>query len=263
MTTFNPPPGYDDAREDPSYAVRIPFTDRNDPAFEPATIAIPIDMTVIWFNDDKLPHTITLDASNSNVNEGSSFDSGTIPPMGFFIHKFTDAGTHDYYDEMNPFMKGRVVVGDTFEIGDNMDMLVGGNILPFNASQLERLTVSFVPRENATTIPPNLSVTYNVSVANGSSVLYSNEFVDSDGILDLELVPSSSNVTKHFVAWGPDFVDADPAPRAGSDGTFHIQGPIMTERAIYLIQVEIIAKDGNLLPSPITDTFALPSVDSQ
>jgi hypothetical protein len=108
-----------------------------------------------------------------------------------------------------------------------------------------------------------LSVTYNVSIANGSSVLYSNEFVDSDGILDLELVPSSSNTTRHFVDWGPDFVDADPAPGAGSDGTFHIQGPIMTERGIYLIQVAIVAKDGNLLPSPITDTFALPSVDSQ
>ena len=57
-----PPPGYGAVRELPSYAVRIPFSDDGRSSFEPATIAIPADMTVIWFNDDQNPHTVTMNA---------------------------------------------------------------------------------------------------------------------------------------------------------------------------------------------------------
>jgi hypothetical protein len=47
-----------------------------------------------------------------------------------------------------------------------------------------------------------------VTIANSTTTLYSNQFEDSDGILDLELVPSSaSNHTQHFVTWGPDLTD--------------------------------------------------------
>ena len=59
---FVPPPGYGAVRELPSYAVRIPFSDDGRSSFEPATIAIPADMTVIWFNDDQNPHTVTMNA---------------------------------------------------------------------------------------------------------------------------------------------------------------------------------------------------------
>ncbi len=60
---FMPPPGYEEVREIPSYAIRIPFSNDGRSSFEPATIAIPATMTVIWFNDDQNPHTVTMNAS--------------------------------------------------------------------------------------------------------------------------------------------------------------------------------------------------------
>src|SRR5919106_1821108 len=63
---FMPPPGFEEVREIPSYAIRIPFSNDGRSSFEPATIAIPATMTVIWFNDDQNPHTVTMNTSSSN-----------------------------------------------------------------------------------------------------------------------------------------------------------------------------------------------------
>ena len=56
------PAGYEEAKEIPSYAIRIPFSNDGRSPFEPATIAIPATMTVIWFNDDQNPHTVTMNS---------------------------------------------------------------------------------------------------------------------------------------------------------------------------------------------------------
>jgi plastocyanin len=256
---FEPPPGYEQVREIPSYAIRIPFSHDGRSSFEPATIAIPANMTIIWFNDDQNPHTVTMNTSSSNVSSAdTSFDSGIIPPTGQFIQQFSQSGIYEYYDNTNPSAKGRINVGDSYELGTNIDMLVGGDVIPFNTSQLERLTVSLVPRENVTTLPPAEDITYNVTIANSTGTLYSNQFVDSDGILDLELVPIGN--TERFVDWGPDTGDITGQP---NDGTFHVQGPLLVDDDLYQIEVSIIEKDGSILPSPISETFVLPSVGSQ
>jgi plastocyanin len=258
---FGPPPGYEKVREIPSYAIRIPFSADGRSSFEPATIAIPANMTVIWLNNDQFAHTVTMNASSSNVSSTVSFDSGFIAPMGQFIHQFSEPGTYEYYDAMNPSAKGRVNVGYAYELGTNIDMLVGGDVLPFNASQLERLTLSFVPHENVTTLPPTDRITYNVTIANSTGSLYSNQFVDADGILDLELVPA--NYTQHFDTWGPDTQDVEGALGCCNDGTFHVQGPALVDEDLYRIEVSIIEKDGSLLPAPISETFVLTSAGSQ
>jgi plastocyanin len=203
---FLAPTGYEQAREDPFYAVTIPFTDLGASQFEPQVISIPANMTVIWFNEDQSPHSVTVNASNSTVPASEQFDSDLIDPeSGSFTHKFTVPGVYDYYDSTNPSSKGRVNVGGEYEEGKNIDMLVGGNALPFEAGKIGRTTFSFVPKDNVTAIPPTLSITYNVTIANSTDTLYSNQFEDSDGILDLELIPSSrssSNQTaSQFVTW--------------------------------------------------------------
>src|SRR3712207_7286501 len=58
---------YEQAREDPSYAINIPFTDLGFSPFEPSDISIPANMTVIWFNED--------DRSEER-REGKSVDLG-------------------------------------------------------------------------------------------------------------------------------------------------------------------------------------------
>jgi plastocyanin len=214
---FISPTGYEQAREDPSYAINIPFTDLGFSPFEPSDISIPANMTVIWFNEDESPHSVTF-----NDTSPEPIQPGTIAPGGFFIHKFTVPGTYDYYDTENPSSKGRIKVGAEFERGQYMDMLVGGDALPFEAGKIGRTTFSFVPKDNVTTIPPSLSITYNVTIADSTGTqLYSNQFEDSDGILDLELIPTSSSRSSlsnqtgagasnqtgaaqpHFVTWVP------------------------------------------------------------
>src|SRR5215210_1472345 len=214
---FLAPSGYEQAREDPSYAINIPFSELGFNAFEPSEISIPANMGVVWFNEDDSPHSVTF-----NDTSPEAIDSGDIAPGGFFIHKFTMPGTYDYYDSANPQSKGRINVGAEFESGQYMNMLVGGDALPFEAGKVGRTTFSFVPNDNVTTIPPSLSITYSVTIADSNgTMLYSNQFDDSDGILDLELIPSSSRslsssnqttttsssnqtTAANFVSWGPD-----------------------------------------------------------
>ncbi|MFL6478062.1 MAG: hypothetical protein ACJ707_04500 [Nitrososphaera sp.] len=77
-----------------------------------------------------------------------------------------------------------------------MNMLVGGDALPFEAGKIGRTTLSFVPNDNVTTIPPSLSITYNVTIADSTGrSLYSNQFGDSDGILDMELISSNRSLS--------------------------------------------------------------------
>lgn len=63
--------GYERAREDLSYAVinQILFSDSGFTSFEPGTISIPADMTVIWFNndDDDAEHSVTVNTGNSTI----------------------------------------------------------------------------------------------------------------------------------------------------------------------------------------------------
>ena len=273
---FISPSGYEQAREDPSYAINIPFTEEGFSPFEPSVISIPANMTVIWFNEDDSPHSVTF-----NDTSPEPIQAGTIAPGGFFIHQFSTPGTYDYYDEENPSAKGRIKVGAEFETGQYMNMLVGGDALPFEAGKVGRTTFSFVPNDNATTIPPTLSITYNVSIADSTGTqLYSNQFDDSDGILDLELIPTSSSRSSlsnqtggeaatnqsggtaqppHFVTWGPDLTDQGGV---ASDGTYHVQGPVLTANEDYTITVSITSIDNAVQPQPLSDDFLLPSANS-
>jgi plastocyanin len=266
---FLAPSGYAQAREDPSYAIDIPFSELGYSPFEPFGISIPANMGVIWFNDDDSQHSVTF-----NDTSPEAIDSGGIGPGGIFIHKFSTPGTYDYYDSANPQSKGRINVGGEFESGQYMNMLVGGDALPFEAGKVGRTTFSFVPNDNVTTIPPSLSITYNVTIASSNGTqLYSNQFDDSDGILDLELIPSSSRslsstnqttlsnqtTAPNFVSWGPDLTDQEGV---ASDGAFHVQGPVMTENEDYTITVSINSVDNAAQPQPLSDDFLLPSVNS-
>jgi plastocyanin len=254
---FNPQPGYYQARQNPSYVIRIPSTGLGYAPFQPTTVSIPAGMTIIWFNEDQGEHSIKMNTTTSKVtNSTDTLNSDLIPPEGSFTHTFTVPGIYDYYDSQNPSAKGRIKVGSEVQKGENMDMLVGGNDLPFRPDKRESVTLSFVPHANAATIPPNLSLTYNVTIANSTRILYTNQFEDSDGILDLELVPfSKSNTTKHFVSWGPDLTNQEGV---ASDGAYHILGPVLVDNDLYTIQVSIIGKSRGAVSAPISDAFALP-----
>ena len=268
----------------PSYAVRIPFgIEEDSTGYEPANVSIPAGMTVVWFNDDSTEHTVTPLLQEPPIEE--RFGSGVIPPGGFSVFTFTKPGMYLYYDEFNPAHRGQINVGDLVAVGNNMDMRIGGD-LPFNASELERIVLSFVPK--TISLPPSLELTYNVTIFNSTDEVYNREFGDIDGVLDLEIIPinkmnplmqvgpDSANTTAEFVrdnlsndsdSTGNSLLSRSTiqTTTSGPDisspitGTYHIEGPILVEPSPHLIRVEVVEIDNTQPRQPLVDEFMLPT----
>jgi hypothetical protein len=201
-----PPPVFYQLRDEPSYLIDIPFSSAGLSSYDPPEISIPTGMTVIWFNDDDGDHSVTT-ISNETYTAPESFDSGPIlTDGGSFVHAFDKPGVYHYYDTFNPSAQGTINVGGAIEEGKNMNMMIGGdNAIPFNSSKPQGVVLSFVPK--TVTFPPDIALTYNVSLLNPSTgkVLFTDKYDDSDGILDLELVPShAGRNASHFITWGSD-----------------------------------------------------------
>jgi plastocyanin len=68
----------------------------------PATLTVRAGDTVVWKNEDVVPHTAT--------DRGKRFDSGSIEPGGSWSYVANTKGTYDYYCAYHPNTKGKLVV---------------------------------------------------------------------------------------------------------------------------------------------------------
>ncbi len=86
--------------------------------FSADTLKIRPNTVVVWTNTDKLFHTVTS-GSYKDEERGARFDSGNsslIAAGEKWEHKFTTAGTFDYFCRLHPRMMGQVVVvGDPLQ----------------------------------------------------------------------------------------------------------------------------------------------------
>jgi plastocyanin len=71
-------------------------------AFEPGTITVTANTTLIWINKDALAHTVT---SNTGL-----FDSGSISTNATFTCLFITPGSYPYHCSIHPSMSGTVIV---------------------------------------------------------------------------------------------------------------------------------------------------------
>lgn len=71
-------------------------------SFQPSLITVPTGATVTWVNSDSSDHTVT-------ANNGE-FGSGNLATGQEYTYTFTTAGTYDYYCQVTPAIKGRVIV---------------------------------------------------------------------------------------------------------------------------------------------------------
>jgi len=74
------------------------------PGFNPPTftVVIGINNTVVWTNDDSVPHTVTAD--------DGSFSSGNLNPGDSYSFTFITPGTYAYHCNYHSWMKGTVIV---------------------------------------------------------------------------------------------------------------------------------------------------------
>ena len=86
----------------PSLAATIAVTISNY-TFIPATISVHPGDTVIWTNQDSIPHTATS-------IDGKTFDSGAIDPGDSWKFEFSKTGKFDYRCSIHPDMHGTINV---------------------------------------------------------------------------------------------------------------------------------------------------------
>lgn len=79
----------------------------NSLGFSPSTITIVIGVnnTVLWTNDDNVPHTVTSDTSDAIV-----FSSDNLNPGDTFSFTFSRPGIYSYHCSYHPWMKGTIIV---------------------------------------------------------------------------------------------------------------------------------------------------------
>jgi plastocyanin len=257
-----PPPIFYTFSDEPTYTINLqPSSQNSSTQFTPRVVSIPVNTTVIWFNNDIGIHTVQTVVNSTYTPPATIFSRALAPNGGSFMFKFNKVGTYIYYDGQNATDKGIINVGNGMEVGSHMNMLIGGlGVLPFNASNPQSFVTVFVPKDIS--IPPAVATTYNVTISNSTARLYSHAYDTVSGILYLELVPKPSHginstkpIQQQFTTWGPDFVSQEGH---GNTGTFHIQGPVMTQNTQYTLKVQIVTKDSSKLSNE-TDQFALPA----
>jgi len=74
----------------------------------PSTVTVPVGGTVIWFNDDVVPHTVT--SGTESDGHDAKFDSGLFVADLTFSHTFDEEGVYDYFCVVHPWMAGTVQV---------------------------------------------------------------------------------------------------------------------------------------------------------
>lgn len=253
------PPMFSKLREVPSYNITF-FSANGTAQLRPSVVSIPLNMTVIWLNNDWSNHTVTATFSPED------FDSKVILAKGgWYVHQFDRVGTYHYSDRLNSALQGTINVGNSSQTGYYMDMLIGGiGVLPFDTSTQTAFVVSFVPK--VISLPPVGRLTYNVTVSNSTSLLCWHTFVTDSGILDLELVPfnasASGNATRPivspFTTWGPDFSGHHFHT---ASGTYHLQGPLMVKKIPYYLTVRILSQGDLIYRQPVlADKFTLHSI---
>lgn len=87
-------------------------------AFEPSTLQVPADATVVWTNEGQAPHTVT----------GDFADSGILEPGQTFSHTFAEAGEYGYVCSIHPNMVGTVSVDTNVSIEPPRSTPVGSAV---------------------------------------------------------------------------------------------------------------------------------------
>ncbi len=74
-------------------------------SFQPTPLIIPIGTTVVWTNQDSVPHTVTSDTGVWDSGIGTPLQKGAS-----FKFTFNQVGTFPYHCMIHPNMHGMIVV---------------------------------------------------------------------------------------------------------------------------------------------------------
>jgi len=232
--------------------------DANNPQFfVPPELTVTVGTTVIWTNDDSATHTVVSGDVNDPDNWGKVFESPLNKPRQTFEFTFDTPGEYPYLCTLHPWMIGKIIVVEDLiapppegtMTGTNLDLNINP-MLPFDRMTNEKVTLSFTAKAKelggASISPGKIDhLDYKVVITKDGTEVWSEQFHDHDGNLELQITPSSGSIT---VTGGEG---------QGTTGPFMVSGPIFTENGNYAISGQIVGIEFNPLPSPLKDDFSM------
>lgn len=81
--------------------------------FMPATIRVKVGQAVIWTNNDTQGHQVASDPYPTDNTLPGLNSEQKIEPGQSYSYIFKTADTYTYHDNLNPSVKGTVIVGST------------------------------------------------------------------------------------------------------------------------------------------------------
>lgn len=218
--------------------------------FYPPNIAIPIGITVEWFDDDpEQIHTVTSGAPGSS---NPLFNSGIMQYTSTLQYTFDQPGTVSYHCQIHPWMIGSVYVSDSNKQGKNFKLSTGSSMeiddnsqydWIFNITKIDRILFNIQPTSIQT--DKNTPMTYNINLYNNElkKEIFSQSFFAKGNDLQFELVDSDLNIP---LVYGPDFSE----PIIGS---YHVRNNFPDGE--YILKVELTGIGSNLTQTKILDEF--------
>jgi len=235
----------------------VPGCEDTNECFIPSPVNIAIGDTVKWVNDDTAAHTSTSGSAADGPD--GNWDSSLVMVDKSFSHTFDEAGEFPYFCMVHPWMTGMVIVSEAMaEEEDMMEeeeaMMSGVNLgldivpmLPFDNTANDMVTLSFTAKSDVLKGDSGAvnHLDYKVMIAKDGNEIWSEQFHEHDGNLELQITPSEGS----FSVTGGEEV--------GSTETkaFMVSGPVFMDNGNYQITGQIVGIEFNPLPTPLTDEF--------
>jgi len=230
----------------------VPGCEDTNECFLPYEVSINVGDTVTWLNDDTAAHTVT---SGTAVDGPSDvFDSSLVLAGSSFSFTFEEAGTYEYFCMVHPWMEGFVIVGEAMAEEAMMSGVYLGldidPMLPFDNTVSDMVTLTFTAKSDELKGTEMTSMVidhldYKVIISKDGNEIWSEQFHEHDGNLELQITPSEGSFT---VTGGEE---------VGSSETkaFMVKGPIFMDNGNYQISAQIVGIEFNPLSTPLVDDF--------
>lgn len=157
--------------------------------YEPFEIDISPGSTVTWINNDNRTHTVT--AGTPNYGPVGLFDSGKILPDHSFTQFFGTVGKYQYYDKVDMWPSGVVVVRNDNPTHAELGWVKGSLLITNEGSNASQRLVITKQIENTGGTDAN-SIIFRLRIFNGTGYLFFNNITTAN-------VPAKQNSPVSFV----------------------------------------------------------------
>ncbi len=245
----------------------VPGCEETNECWDPAELTIPVGETVTWSNDDTAAHTVT---SGSPVDgPDGNFDSSLFLAGTTFAHTFDAAGEFPYFCMVHPWMEGMIIVGGAMaeeemveaevmeeeEVMMEEGMMSGVNVdmkaspmLPFDNMANDMVTLEFTAKSDVLFGEGVIDhLDYKVVITKDGNEVWSEQFHEHDGNLELQITPSEGSFT------------TSGGEEVGSTETkaFMVTGPVFMDNGDYDVSAQIVGIEFQPLSEPLIDDFTV------